>query len=164
MARIGTDVVQKTATILRAPAGLPEGVAAISETGGISLPVFTSGQVITQNIPAELIEKTAGTQYPTYHLYCEKLQNTLREKFRTFSGTATLSADIRVTHDRLEGLDKRIQAYVDALTDVLDRQRGDWGGGLFFTGAYVVTFGAVKHGGKNFIQTAKVTFDVQVSV
>lgn len=164
MAQIGTRTVQKAAGLLRAPAGLQAGLAAIAQANGIVLPTVELAQIISQNVPADVIEKTAGTKYPAFHIYCEKLNNTLREKFRQFSGTATLSVDVRVTHDRLEGLDQRLQWYVDALTLVLDTHRGDWDNGLFYTGGYTVTFQPVKHGGKNFLQTAKVSFDVQVSV
>ena len=164
MAQIGTIAVKKAAGLLRAPAGLQAGLAAIAQANRVELPLIELGQIISQNVPAEVIEKSAGTKYPAFHIYCEKLQNTLREKFRQFSGTATLSVDVRVTHDRLEGLDQRLQWYVDALTDVLDTNRGDWDNGLFCTGGYTVTFQPVKHGGKNFLQTAKVSFDVQVSV
>jgi hypothetical protein len=163
MAQIGTTSVQKLASLLRAPSGLPAGLAAIAYANKVTLPVMEASQIIAQNVPADLIEKTAGTKYPAYHLYCEKLQNTLREKFRRFSGTAQLSVDVRVTHDRLEGLDQKLQWYVDALTEVLDANRGDWGNGLFYTGGYTVVFQPVKHGGKNFLQTAKVSFEVQVS-
>jgi hypothetical protein len=52
---------------------------------------------------------------------------------------------------------------VDVLTDVLDANRGDWGDGVFYTGGYEVVFGAVKSGGKNFLQQAKITFDMDVS-
>ena len=164
MAQIGTIAVKKAAGLLRAPAGLQAGLAAIAQANRVELPLIELAQIISQNVPAEVIEKSAGTKYPAFHIYCEKLQNTLREKFRQFSGTATLSVDVRVTHDRLEGLDQRLQWYVDALTDVLDTNRGDWNNGLFYTGGYTVTFQPVKHGGKNFLQTAKVSFDVQVSV
>lgn len=164
MAQIGTIAVKKAAGLLRAPAGLQAGLAAIAQANRVELPLIELGQIISQNVPAEVIEKSAGTKYPAFHIYCEKLQNTLREKFRQFSGTATLSVDVRVTHDRLEGLDQRLQWYVDALTDVLDTNRGDWNNGLFYTGGYTVTFQPVKHGGKNFLQTAKVSFEVQVSV
>lgn len=164
MAQIGTIAVKKAAGLLRAPAGLQAGLAAIAQANRIELPLIEAAQIISQNVPAEVIEKSAGTKYPAFHIYCEKLQNTLREKFRQFSGTATLSVDVRVTHDRLEGLDHRLQWYVDALTNVLDTNRGDWDNGLFYTGGYTVTYQPVKHGGKNFLQTAKVSFDVQVSV
>ncbi len=72
--------------------------------------------------------------------------------------------EARVTHDRLEELSRRLELYVEAVTEVLDSHRGDWGGGVFYAGGYEVTFGASKHGGKNFLQTAKVTFDVDVSI
>jgi hypothetical protein len=165
MARIGSQAVAKAASILRSPAGLAAGLAELSQASGVHIPAMdTAQQIIARAVPAELIEKTAGTKYPAYHVYCEKLQNTLREKFRQFSGTALMSVDVRVTHDRLEGLDDKVQVYVDALTNVLDSNRGDWGQGMFYTGGYTVTFQPVKHGGKNFLQTAKVSFEVQVSV
>lgn len=164
MAQIGTKAVEKAASLLRAPAGLQAGLAAVAQANKVVLPVVEATQIIAQNIPAEVIEKSAGTRYPAFHIYCEKLQNTLREKFRRFSGTASLNVDVRVTHDRLEGLEGNLQWHVDALTEVLDSNRGDWGQGLFYTGGYTVTYQPVKHGGKNFLQTAKVSFDVQVSV
>jgi hypothetical protein len=35
--------------------------------------------------------------------------------------------------------------------------------GVFYGGVYEVEYGAVKHGGKNFIQIAKVTFNLEIS-
>jgi hypothetical protein len=49
------------------------------------------------------------------------------------------------------------------VTQVLDQNRGDWGEGMYYTGCYEATFGPVKHGGLNFIQIGKVTFEVGVS-
>jgi hypothetical protein len=46
----------------------------------------------------------------------------------------------------------------------LDSNRGDWGGGMYYAGGYQVAFGAVKSGGKNLVQTAKVTFEIGVSI
>jgi len=120
--------------------------------------------VLSQSVAPELAERTAGVQYPAIYVYCEKLTNEMREKFRTFSGKAKLAVEARVTHDRIEELSRRLEWYADAVTEVLDSHRGDWGGGIFYAGGYEVTFGACKRGGKNFLQTAKVTFDVDVSI
>jgi hypothetical protein len=150
--------------MLGSPAGLSSSLAAISQRENIKLGEITSRHVLAQSVAPELAERTAGVQYPVFYIYCEKITNELREKFRTFSGKARLAVDVRVTHDRLEDLSRTLELNVEAVTDVLDSQRGDWGGGVFFAGGYEVTFGATKHGGKNFIQTAKVTFDVDVSV
>jgi hypothetical protein len=91
------------------------------------------------------------------------LTNLLTEKFRTFSGKAHMAVEVRVTHDRLEQVSKNLQYYAGAATEVLDAQRGDWGSGMFYTGGYKVEFGPIKHGGKNFLQAAKVQFEVDVS-
>jgi hypothetical protein len=150
--------------MLVSPTGLPYTLAAVAARESIALGEITARQVLAQSVAPDLAERTAGVQYPVFYVYCEKLTNSLREKFRTFSGTARLAVDVRVTHDRLEDLGRSLELCVEAVTDVLDAQRGDWGGGMFHAGGYEVTFGATKHGGKNFIQGAKVTFDVDVSI
>jgi Uma2 family endonuclease len=139
-------------------------VTSIADREGLRLPAIEPRQVIPQNITPEAVERSTGATYPAIYVYCEKLANSLREKFRTFSGTARMAVEVRVSQDRLEGLERKLSLYVEAVTDVLDARRGDWGQGLFYTGGYEVAFGPTKHGGKNFIQTAKVGFDVQVSV
>ena len=121
-------------------------------------------QVLPQSVAPELAEKRAGVQYPAFYVYCEKLTNELREKFRTFSGKARLAVDVRISHDRLQDLGQTLELHVEAVTDVLDSHRGDWGGGIFYAGKYEVAFAPIKHGGKNFVQTAKVSFDVEVSI
>ena len=90
--------------------------------------------------------------------------NELREKFRTFSGTVGLAIDVRVSHDRSEAIGELLNTYVDAVTDVLDRARGEWRPGVFYPGGYEVTFAAAKRGGKNFLQTAKVRLEVILSL
>lgn len=74
-----------------------------------------------------------------------------------------MTIEVRASTDRIEKLDPQIQLLVDAVTGTLEQNRGDWGAGLFFGGAYEITFAGVKHGGKNFLQTAKVSFTVAVS-
>ena len=113
---------------------------------------------------ADVAEKTSGVRYPVVYVYCEKVVNDLREKFRTFSGTAELSVDIRVSHEHMDDLQGLLQAYVEAVTDVLDKRRGQWAKGVFYSGGYEIHFGPIKRGGRNFIQSAKVDLTVNVSV
>ena len=82
---------------------------------------------------ADLAEKTSGVRYPVVYVYCEKVVNDLREKFRTFSGTADLCVDIRVSHEHMDELQASLQTYVEAVTDVLDKKRGQWATGVFYT-------------------------------
>ena len=129
----------------------------------MQLPPFPASHVIAQNAAPEIVERSNVNHYPTVHLYCNKVINSLREKFRTFSGEAQLTAELRVSQDRLNGIEDLLQLYVDAVARVLDQSRGDWGDGVFYGGGYEVLYTPVKHGGKNFLQTAKISFTAEIS-
>lgn len=163
MAQLATIAIKTLETLLRAPTGLATGLAAVRARTGTSLAPLQDNQLVGLQIAAEIADKSGCIQYPTFFIYCERLNNTLREKFRSFSGTATLTIEVRVTHDRIETISGALQHYVDGLTETLDSLRGDWGEGQFYTGGYQITFGPVKTGGKNFLQVAKATFDLQIS-
>ena len=164
MAQVANASTRRVEEMLGGPTGLSQSLAAIASRENVTLSEIAPRQVLRQNVAFDLAERTAGVSYPVFYVYCERLVNQLREKFRTFSGKATLAVEIRTTHDRLEELERMLELHVEAITDVLDAHRGDWGGGMFFTGGYEVAFSGTKHGGKNFIQAAKVTFDVDVSI
>jgi len=144
--------------------GLLNGTGAVSAgMAALTVGAVKADAVWAQNVSAELAEKGNLVQYPAVQVYCEKLVNALTEKFRSFSGTAQMAIEIRHSQDRLEGLQDSLEQYADAATQVLTASRGDWGSGMFYGGGYEVSFGAVKKGGKNFIQVAKVTFEIGVS-
>ena len=164
MAQVGSATTSKALSILTAPTGLPFSVMTISEREKVKLAEISPAQVFGQNIAFDLAERSVGVSYPVVYVYCEKIANLLREKFRTFSGRAHMIVEVRVSQDRLEGLERQMQLYVEAVTEVLDAHRGDWGQGMFYTGGYEVSFGPVKHGGRNLIQAAKLEFEVEVSM
>lgn len=135
-------------------------LAALTSPGG---PLSTT-QVRSQNVAADLAERSGTVRYPVTQVYCEKLVNSMAEKFRTFSGTAEMAIELRHSSDRIEGLQEGLETAADAVTQILDASRGDWGDGMYYSGGYQVAYSAVKHGGKNFIQTAKVTFEIGASI
>jgi hypothetical protein len=124
---------------------------------------WTPSQVLAQNVAADLVERATPAPFPIVHVYCEKIANSLDEKFRSFSGKVKMAIELRHSQDRLEGLEEALQLDVDTVASVLTAARGDWSDGMFYSGAYEVAFSAVKRGGKNFIQVAKVTFEIGVS-
>lgn len=164
MAGIGSAATAKVVQILSAPAGLPLAVSAIAQEEGVAPVRVEAEQVAAQNVSFELAERSAGVKYPMFYVYCEGLANLLKEKFRTFSGKAYMAVEVRVSHDRLEGMAQELQLYASAITEVLDFHRGAWGSGMYYTGGYKVEFGPVKRGGKNLLQVAKVLFEVEVSL
>jgi hypothetical protein len=158
----GRVAAEHIAAILTSPGGLAARLATIASREGTSPLSLAEDQIRSYNIAADLAEKTAGVHYPAIYIYCERVANDLREKFRTFAGRATLVIEARVSKDRLEELDRDLHILVEAITGVLDVEKGDWGDGLCYPGGYEITFGPVKHGGKNFLQSAKIMFDVDV--
>jgi|HubBroStandDraft_6_1064221.scaffolds.fasta_scaffold296955_2 hypothetical protein len=163
MLQIAGPSTQKALGVLAGPDGLPAAVEALNFQQAVKLPSITSQQIIAQNVSPDLSEQSTANNYPLVYVYCSKVSNELREKFRTFSGDAQMVVEARVSQDRLDQIESNLQAYVDAITQVLDNSRGDWGDGVSFAGEYEVTFGGVKHGGRNFLQIAKVSFVLEIS-
>ncbi len=164
MASTGSVTTRKVVELLRArEGGLSSVVAELAEESGVALASVTPAQVLNQNVSMELSERSQVVKYPVVHVYTDRIRNELKEKFRKFSGKVRTVAEIRVSHDRIEGIEERLRLYVDAVTRVLDANRGSWGEGTHFGGQYEVTIEPVKHGGKNFLQMAKVIFEVDLS-
>jgi len=164
MATIASSAVKALHGMLTGGTGLGYTVAAVAAREEIRLAPIEAAQVSASMVAADLAEKTAGVTYPAVYVYCAGLHNTLKEKFRTFSGKASMVVEVRATHDRLEHVSRDLELYTAAVTEVLDAHRGEWGEGMFYTGGYKVDYGPVKRGGRNFAQTAKITFEIDVSV
>jgi len=163
MLQIAHSSTRKLMGVLAAADGLPAVVEALVLQQGFKLPAVTAQQIIAQNVAPDVAEHSTISNYPLIYVYCSKVVNELREKFRTFSGEAQMVVEARVSQDRLDQLEMNLHAYVDAITQTLDNSRGDWGDGTFFAGQYEVSFSGVKHGGRNFLQTAKVAFTLEIS-
>jgi hypothetical protein len=163
MLLIAGTSTQKVVGVLAAGNGLSAALEALNVQQGLTLPQITAQQIIAQNVTPEVSDLSTVDNYPLVYVYCTKVINQLREKVRTFSGEAQMVVEARVSQDRLDLIETNLQAYMDAITQVLDNSRGDWGDGTFFDGGYAVTFGGVKHGGRNFLQIGKVAFVLEIS-
>lgn len=160
---IGSLITAQVIQLLTGANGVNSYLGAAAEDNGQALIPLNSAQVRAQNVAPDIADKSNVTQYPAINVYCEKIANALVEKFRSFSGTVQATVELRHSQDRLDGLQDALENYADAVMQVLNANRGDWGSGMFYSGQYQVGFGAVKHGGKNFQQVAKITFDIGVS-
>ena len=165
MAQAATIAANKFIEFLAAPStGANSAIAGLAADTGLALAPLPPERIVNQNIPAALAEKALAVKYPVVHVYSDRLRNVLTEKFRTFSGKVRTVAEVRYSQDRAEGIEELLRLYVEAVTQVLDANRGSWGQGLFFAGAYEVSFEAIQHGGRNFLQIARVSFEVDLSV
>jgi hypothetical protein len=163
VAKISVDAADTLLSLLRSSQGIPAAIAEIKSRDAMTVPELGESQMLPGHVGGNLAEEGRGFQYPILYVYCDKVKNAHVEKFRKFSGTARLNIEIRVSGTRVEGLERDLATYVDAVTEVLHRCEGDWGLGLSFSGAYEVGIEAVQQGAKNFRQTAKVVLEVDVS-
>lgn len=160
---LGSVATAKVIEKIAAPGGLNANLAALTAPGNPAAAPVELAQVRAQNVAADLAERSSPVQFPSISIYCEKIINDQAEKFRTFSGHLQIAVEIRHSQDQLSGLQSALELYADSVAQTLSAARGDWNDGMFYGGGYEVALGPVKHGGKNFIQTAKVTFKVGVS-
>ena len=161
--KLGNVATAKVVQRITGPVGVNASLGALTQSEREFAGLIESTQVRAQNAASDIAERALGMKYPAVQVYCEKIANDLREKFRRFSGTAKMAIEIRQSQDRLEGLQERLELYADAVMHVLSGSRGDWGDGMYYAGAYEVAFSPVKQGGKNFMQVAKVTFEIGVN-
>ena len=162
-ATIGSLVTAKVIQLLTGASGVNSYLGGYELDNGQPMAPVNSAQIRPQNVPPEIADKSTAVHFPSANVYCERIVNSLTEKFRVFSGSVQTTVELRHSQDRLDGLQDTLENYADAFLQVLAANRGDWGGGMFYSGAYQVAFGAVKHGGKNFQQVAKISFEIGVS-
>jgi hypothetical protein len=160
---IGSLITGQVIQLLTGTSGVNSYLGAPAQDNGQPLIPLNAAQVRAQNVAPDIADQSNAMQFPAVNVYCEKIVNTLAEKFRTFSGNVQTTVELRYSQDRLEGLQDALENYADAIMQVLNANRGDWGNGMFYCGEYQVAFGAVKHGGRNFQQVAKITFEIGVS-
>jgi len=163
MAKVGTLVTTTLAGLLRSEGGVARAVAALANAEGIDLPPMEASQILAANLSTELTDRTQGAHYPQICVYCEKISNRHTEKFRRFSGKAFVNMEVRLSQERADGIEQRLQFYVEAVTNVLEQSRGELVTGIFYSGAYEIKFGNIRHGGKNFLQVATVAIELDVS-
>ncbi|MBZ5579457.1 MAG: hypothetical protein LAP40_23100 [Acidobacteriia bacterium] len=162
-AKLGSAATAKVIQQITGTSGINASLAALTAPNSSLAAPVSAGQIRAQNAAADLAERSGTVRYPSVHVYCEKIVNSLTEKFRSFSGTVQMTIELRHSQDQLTGLQDALELYTDSVTQTLDGARGDWGDGMFYAGGYEVALSAIKHGGKNFLQAAKITFQVGVS-
>lgn len=154
---------QKLADLLTQIPGLAEEVQTISAGELDPPPPISSQQVFVSAAPIEIAEKRQQLAYPRVGIFCEKFKNTQWEKFRSISGSASVIAEIAITGNLVEQADRWIHFYVEAVTNILRRNAGDWGDGVFFSGGYSVALGVPRPGAAGFLQVAQVSCELAVS-
>ncbi|MBV8553390.1 MAG: hypothetical protein JOY54_19000 [Acidobacteriaceae bacterium] len=154
----------KISNLLTSSNALQEQISSLASSAQSDIPVINSTHVVLSSASPDLADMNAQLGYPRVCLYCNAIQNKQSEKFRSFSGTIAAVAEVWASANLVTQVDQWIHFYVEALTELLRAQRGDWGDGFFFSGKYDVQFQPPKSGGLGFVQSAKVTCTFNVSI
>lgn len=163
MQPITISAAQKTVALLKDGSALASELAEITNGAAVEIAAIPDEQIYASSASLAMAELQQELGYPRVAVASTRFRNTQQEKFRSVSGTVTVTAEIAATGDLLTNVDTSIHFYVEAIANLLRRNRGDWGDGIFFSGGYDVDIQAPKAGGSGFLQTARVSFDVGVS-
>jgi hypothetical protein len=154
---------QKICDLLTNEDALEQQINAIAIASNLTLPAITSDGVVLNPVSAEMGDKDFQLTYPRVCLYSTAIKNTQIEKFRSLSGTVSVTAEVWASANLLQDATQWIHFYVEAMTNILRQSIGDWGDGMFFSGAYDVQFLQPKVGGFGYVESAKLTCNVNVS-
>ena len=154
----------KVAGLLTTNDLLAQTITSLAQEAGITIPVISSDQVVVSSAARELGDREIEFNYPRVCVYSSQMKNTQEEKFRSFSGGIVVAADIWASGNMLDDADQWIHYYVEALTAILRANRGDWGDGFLFSGIYDVQLQPPKIGGFGYVELARVTCGLNVSL
>lgn len=154
---------QKLLNLLLAGNALLQQINALEISSNITLPAITSGQVILSSANPDIGDKDMQLTYPRISLYSSAVKNNQLEKFRSLSGTVSVIAEIWASANLVNQTDQWIHFYVEAVTNILRQNIGDWGDGIFFSGMYDVQFQTPKAGGLGYVEAATLTCNLNVS-
>jgi len=154
----------KVAGLLTTNDLLAQTITSLAQEAGITIPLISSDQVVVSSAARELGDREIEFNYPRVCVYSSQMKNTQEEKFRSFSGGIVVAADIWASGNLLDDADQWIHYYVEALTAILRANRGDWGDGFLFSGIYDVQLQPPKIGGFGYVELARVTCGLNVSL
>jgi hypothetical protein len=156
-------VPQKLADLLTNSNNLQQRISTLAAACGVTIPPIPSTQVLLTSASAQIGDRDVQLTYPRVCLYTLLTKNAQTEKFRTFSGSVSVIAEVWASSSLINDADHWIHFYSGALTDILRENIGDWEDGVFFGGAYDVQFQAPAVGGFGYVQSAKVICNFYIS-
>jgi hypothetical protein len=164
MIPLSTLATQKILSLLTIENALQQTLDAIAAAAQVQVPMIAATQIVASSAAPEMADNNLQLSYPRVCLYTNAIQNKQTEKFRSFSGVLTVIAEVWASANLLSQTDQWIHFYVEAVTELLRKNIGDWGDGFFFSGKYEVQFQPPKPGGFGFVEGSKVSISVNVSL
>ena len=153
----------KLLNLLTATNALSQAIQTSAESAGQEIAPLNSAQIIGSYVGPDMGDLDLQLTYPRVCLYAIQVANNQREKFRAFSGVVAISVDIWSSASLEQQTEAALHFYVDGIAGILRANIGDWGDGCRYSGIYDVRMQTPKAGGLGFVQSAKLTFNLEVS-
>jgi len=157
------QAAQKVSGLLTNANALQQAVSNLASSCGVDVPPITSSQVVLSSASADIADMNLQLIYPRICIYSTALKNSQIEKFRSFSGSVTITSEVFASGNLASDTDQWIHFYVEGMTEILRQNIGDWGNGMFFSGMYDVQLQPPKAGGFGYVESAKVVCSIDVS-
>jgi hypothetical protein len=138
-------------------------ISDIAAASGASVPGIPATQVVLSATNPEIGDNNLQLLYPRVCIYSGGIKNTQVEKFRSLSGLVSTAAEIWASGNLVSDVDKWIHYYVEAAISILQENIGDWGDGIFYSGAFEVQLQQPRVGGLGYVANAKVTCTLNIS-
>jgi len=150
------------ALLVHPESGINAQLALIEARDGRGLVRVTNEQVVLANLPPDLADEELELDYPLVFLFAEEADNQNLASFAWFSGPVRIGAQVRLSAERVDGLEASLHKYVEAVVNVLQASRGEWAPSFVYGGRFSVRFTAAARGGNNFIQGALISVPLDV--
>jgi hypothetical protein len=153
----------KVLNLLTANDALSQAVSYNSALAGVVLAPLNSGQVTASFVGPDIGDLDLQLSYPRVCVYSNQVVNNQREKFRAFSGVVAVVADVWSSASLEQQTELALHFYVEGIGGLLRANIGDWGDGCRYSGIYAVQMQTPVTGGAGFVQSARVTCNLEVS-
>jgi hypothetical protein len=152
----------KVLNLLIANNALPQAINAGAAAAGVELTPLNIAQIMGSFVGPDIGDQDLQLAYPRVCVYTGQILNNKREKFRAFSGVAAVSADVWASASLEQQTEVALHFYVEGIAALLRANTGDWGDGCRYSGVYDVRMQTPKAGGAGFVQSAKLTCNLEV--
>ncbi len=153
----------KLLNLLTVNDALSQAIGSNAALNAINVPDLATQQIISSYVSPDIGDLNLQLTYPRVCVYTSQVLNNQREKFRAFSGTVTVIADVWSSDALEQPAELALHFFVDGITGILDANLGDWGDGFRYSGVYGVQINTPKLGGLGFVQLARVTCNLHVT-
>ncbi len=156
MSPLTLSAAAKLADILTSNSAFDNALSSLAGSNGVAVPGIGAGSILLSSVPSDIGDLAEQYTYPRILVYCSTFENSHIEKFCSISGAASVIAEIWSSGNLVSDPNSWTHFYIEAFTNVIQANIGDWGDGIWYPGTFEVQIQPPKRGGFGFLQMARI--------